>query len=228
MLVMVYFLIDDKMLQTGFVVLATAPPGVAIAPFAYITGADEKFSIFGMVGAYIASLILIPLCSLIFIGREFVNFGQLILIFAELIVAPMIIAQILVKFRMEKYIIRWRGAIVNWGLFIVIFAVIYLNKSVIFKDFKSLGIISLISLITISLMWALTALLLKRAKIQDKLRKSFILAAVIKNSGFSAAAALSLFGEKASLPSAIFSVFLIIFLILISIKKDRKSERKGF
>ena len=44
-------------------------------------------------------------------------------------------------------------------------------------------------------------------------------------SGFAAATALSLFGEKASLPSAILSVFLIIYLIVIGVfAKKGKTE----
>lgn len=224
MMVLAWFLIRDTDLWIGFVILATAPPGVAIAPFAYIIGGDEKFSVIGMVGAYIASLFLIPLAGFIFIGKNFIQPLNLLLIFIELIIAPMIISQILVKFRLEKHIIKWRGAIVNWGLFVVIFAVVSLNRDVFFRDFKTLAIISLICIVTIFGMWLLTNFILKKLKFAEEIRKSLVLAATIKNSGFAAASALALFGERASLPGAILSIFLIIFLILICLKPQKKLQ----
>jgi len=209
------------------VILASAPPGVAIAPFAYIIGGDEKFSIIGMVGAYIAAVALIPIAGIIFVGQNFIQPLNLFLIIIELIIAPMIISQILIKFKLDKYISKWRGAIINWGLFIVIFAVIALNREVFFKDFKTLGIISLISVVSVFGLWISTGFILKKLRFNERLRKSLILAATIKNSGFAAATALALFGEKASLPGAILSVFLVIFLIVIGIppKKSQKEHR---
>ena len=47
-----------------------------------------------------------------------------------------------------------------------------------------------------------------------------------KEGGFAAASALALFGEKASLPGAILSVFLIIFLILIGLKPRKKMQNE--
>lgn len=219
MLVLAHFLLDDKQLWIGFVILATAPPGVAIAPFAHIIDADEKFSIFGMVGTYIASLFLIPAAGLILIGKNFVNLLDLFIIFIELIIAPIIISQLIVKFKLDKHLDKWRGTIVNWGLFVVIFSVVYLNRSIFFKDYKTLLLISAIMVVSIFGSWIITNAVLRKIRTADKRRKSMVLAVTIKNSGFSAAAALSLFGDKASLPSAIFSIFIIVFLVIIGIRK---------
>jgi BASS family bile acid:Na+ symporter len=227
MLLPAWFLIEDRQLWTGFVILAIAPPGVAIAPFAHIIGADDKFSVIGMIGAYIASLILIPFAGWLLIGREFVQPLNILIVFVELIIAPMIISQLLVKFKAEKYIARVRGALVNWGLFVVIFAVVALNRDVFFSDFKNLAIISLISFITVFGLWFAVNIISKKAKIDDRTRKSYILAATIKNSGFAAATALALLGKKASLPGAIMSVVLIIFLILIGLKPDASAAKKN-
>ena len=115
MMVLARFLIKDNDLWIGFVILATAPPGVAIAPFARIISADEKFSVIGMVGAYIASLLLIPLAGFVFVGKSFIQPLNLLIVFAELIIAPMLISQVLVRLKLEKHISKFRGAIVNWG-----------------------------------------------------------------------------------------------------------------
>jgi BASS family bile acid:Na+ symporter len=226
MMTIARFIIKDNDLWIGFVVLATAPPGVAIAPFARITGADEKFSVIGMVGAYIASLLLIPLAGFVFVGKSFIQPLNLLIVFAELIIAPMLISQLLVKLKLEKHISKVRGAIVNWGLFVVIFAVVSLNRDIFFRDFRILAMISLICIITVFGLWVLTNFILKKLKIKDEIRKSLVLAATIKNNGFAAATALALFGEKASLPSAILSVVLIIFLVLIGLRPKEKPENK--
>ena len=227
MLIPAYFLIEDRQLWTGFVILAIAPPGVAIAPFAYIIGADDEYSVVGMVGAYIASLILIPLAGWALIGREFVQPLNIFIVFIELIIGPMIIAQLLVKFKAEKYIARARGAIVNWGLFVVIFAVVALNREVFLSDFRTLGIISLISFIAVFGLWFAVNIISKKTGVEERIRKSYILAATIKNSGFAAATALALLGEKASLPGAIMSVVLIIFFIIIGLKTDTSASKKN-
>jgi len=49
-----------------------------------------------------------------------------------------------------------------------------------------------------------------------------MLLGTIKNGGFAAATALALFGDKASLPSAIVTVFLIIFLLYLSFRARKK------
>jgi len=225
MLLLAWLLVDDSRLWAGFIVLATAPPGVAIAPFAYITGGDEKFSVVGMAGAYVASLFLIPLAGFVLIGRNFASFPDLLIIFVELIIAPMVISQVLIRFKADRYILKWHGAFVNWGLFVVIFAVVSLNRDVFLKDFKTLFIISVISVVTIFGMWLVLKFSLKKLGFEERIAKSLILAGTIKNSGFAAASSLALFGEKASLPGAIFSIFLIIFLIIIGIKPSGTEKK---
>jgi BASS family bile acid:Na+ symporter len=226
MLVMARFLISDRELWIGFVILAVAPPGVAIPPFTYIIGGDEKFSIVGLVGAYIASLGLIPIAGLVFIGRNFVKPLDLIILFLELIAAPLVVSQLLIKFKIAKYVTRWRGPIVNWGLFIVIFVVISLNREIFFSDFRTVALLSLISAITIFGLWLLLSIVLKKLRFKESVRRSLILMGIIKNSGFAAATALALFGYRTSLPGAIFSIFLIIFLIIIPVAFKKKNAGK--
>lgn len=222
-LLLAKLLIRDNQLWIGFVLLACAPPGVAVPPFTKILAGDEKFSIIGMVSTYIAIMAILPLAGIIFIGSNFVQPLKLIILFIEVIIGPMIISQILIRFKWDKYIARHRGTIVNWGLFVIIFVVIALNKNLFFKDLKILGIISLISLISILGLWLLLNLILKKLKFKSSIRKSLVLFGTVKNGPFAATVALSLFSEKASVPGAIFSVFLIIYLIILSFTA-RKNE----
>ena len=222
-LLLAKLLIRDNQLWIGFVLLACAPPGVAVPPFTKILGGDEKFSIIGMVSTYIAIMAIFPLAGIIFIGSNFVQPLKLIILFVEVIIGPMIVSQILIRFKWDKYITRHRGTIVNWGLFVIIFVVIALNRNLFFKDLKVLGIISLISLISILGLWLLLNLILKKLKFKSSIRKSLVLFGTVKNGPFAATMALRLFSEKASVPGAIFSIFLIIYLIILSFTA-RKNE----
>ena len=225
MLAMARLLIDDRDYWTGFVILAAAPPGVAVAPFTYIIGGNEKFSVIGVIGAYIAALAIIPVAGFLFIGKSFAKPLNLIIVFIELIIVPLIVSQLLIRFNLDRYVKRFRGPIVNWGLFIVIFAVISLNRDVFFKDLKTLGLISLIVVVTIFGLWFVTGFGLKKLRFREDIRRSLILVTTIKNSGFAAAPALTLFGVRASLPGAIFSVFLIIFLLVVPLAYRKKVSK---
>lgn len=221
-LTMAWLIIPERELWIGFVIIAFAPPGVAIAPLTGILGGDVKFSLMGVIGAYIAALIIIPLSGLILIGQSFIQPLRLIIVFTELIIAPLILSQIFIRTKIDKYILRFRGPIVNWGLFVVIFTVIGLNRSVFFNDPITLGKISLICSVTVIGLGLLYEFLTKKLKVDRSLCSCIMLLGTIKNGGFAAATALALFGDKASLPSAIVSVFLIIFLLYLSFRARKK------
>ncbi|GAG74263.1 unnamed protein product, partial [marine sediment metagenome] len=163
-----------------------------------------------------------PLSGLILIGQSFIQPLRLIIVFTELIIAPLILSQIFIRTKIDKYILRFRGPIVNWGLFVVIFTVIGLNRSVFFNDPITLGKISLICSVTVIGLGLLYEFLTKKLKVDRSLYSCIMLLGTIKNGGFAAATALALFGDKASLPSAIVSVFLIIFLLYLSFRARKK------
>ena len=224
MLTMAWFIIPQKELWTGFVIIAFAPPGVAIPPFTSILGGDVRFSLMGVIGSYIAAIVIIPLSGIILVGQSFIQPLQLIIVFAELIIAPFVLSQIFIKIKIDKYILKFRGPIVNWGLFIVILTAIGLNRSVFFNELEILGKISIICFVTIIGLGLLYEFITKRLKINPKLSSSIILLGTIKNGGFAVATSLALFGDRASLPGAISSVFLIIFLLYLSFKARKISH----
>ena len=226
MLTMAWFLIPERELWIGFVIIAFTPPGVAIPPFTRIMGGDVKFSLIGVIGSYIAALIIMPAAGLVLVGQSFIQPLRLIIVFTALIIIPLILSQIFIKAKIDKYILKFRGPIVNWGLFVVIFTIIGLNRSVFFNEPKTLGKISLICFVTIIGLGLLYESVTKKLKISSSLSSPIILLGTIKNAGFAAATALALFGEKASIPSAIASVFIVLFLLYLSLKAKRKSYKE--
>ena len=213
-----YFLIQDHELWKGFVVIAAAPAGVAIAPFTEILGGDKSYALKAVIISHLLAVIFIPVYGYLFIGTNFIQPVRLLVLFSELIIAPFIISRIAIRFRADRLIIRWRGPLVNWGLFIVIFTVIALNRSYFFSYPAAVGTVSIIAVAAVIGTGLILELILKKIPWTRKRRGTYILFATVKNGGFSAAAALSLAGERASLPSAIFSVFIIIYLIYLSLR----------
>jgi len=62
----------------------------------------------------------------------------------------------------------------------------------------------------------------KKLKVDRRLSSCIILPGTVKTAGFSAATDLALFEEKASLPSAIVGVFIIIFVLYLSFRARKK------
>jgi predicted Na+-dependent transporter len=213
-----YFFIEDLELWKGFVIIAASPAGVAIAPFTGILGGDKAFSLKGVIISHILALIAIPVYSYWFIGVSFIQPIKLLILFAELIIAPFLISRLIIKLKAYKYVLRFRGPLVNWGLFFVILIVIALNRSYIFAYPRAAGIVSAIAFIAVFGTGLILELIIKRSKAPGKIKSSLVLFATVKNGGFAAAAALSLAGERASLPAALISVVIIIYLIYLSFR----------
>jgi BASS family bile acid:Na+ symporter len=217
-LIPAYFFIKDPELWKGFVIIAASPAGVAIAPFTGILGGDKAFSLKGVIISHLLAILIIPIYGYLFIGVNFIQPIKLLILLSELIIAPFLISRLIIKLNAGKYILRFRGPLVNWGLFFVILTVIALNRSYIFAYPLEAGIVSIIAFFVVFGTGLLIELIFKKSKILFKNKSSLILFATVKNGGFAAAAALSLSGERASLPSALMSVVIIIYLIYLSLR----------
>lgn len=62
LMLLVYLIIPyEKALYIGFLMIAVAPPGVVIVPFAVRMKSDINYAALGVVGAYLFTIILFPL-----------------------------------------------------------------------------------------------------------------------------------------------------------------------
>jgi hypothetical protein len=68
-----------------------------------------NFSLIGTIGAYLGALIINPLLAIFFLGTNFVSPTKLILFMIELILAPVIIACILIATRIACFIEPVKG-----------------------------------------------------------------------------------------------------------------------
>lgn len=222
-LVPAYFLIEERLIFLGFVVIAATPPGVAIIPFTHSFGGDMDYSIRGILGSYLSAIILMPLIIMLFSQGTKVNPVMIIFLITKVMVIPVLISRILHLKKINVFAQKIRGKIVNYGFALIIYTAIALNKNVIFSELEIVIKSSLILFFAIFVSGTIY-LYVMRKRIAQKLLISQTLMITIKASGFSVASSLALFEQKASIPSAVLSIFILLYLIFLGFKFPGKSK----
>lgn len=210
------WLIDDREMWTGFILIAAVPPAVAVVPYTFILGGDMCLSLLGMVAGYLAALVLTPAIIVLFLGVDSFNPVQLVVMLLELIVIPLVASRILLVTGINSRIEKWRGTIINWSFFIVLFTIIGLNRQVFFQQFDVLVRIAIIAVAITFILGHVIELFSRLLHVKLPTTISLILLATMKNYGLAGAIALTLFSPRASVPGSvciIFAVFRMIWFI---------------
>lgn len=214
-LTLAYLLFDDKDIFNGFLVIVATPPGVAILPFTFMLKGDSKFSLIGILGTYILAIVLTPLIIGLFASNANIQVISIVIFTVKVVVVPLILSRLLLIKPLKKPVEKYRGKVVNWGFAIIIFTAIGLNREVIFSELSVLWKSSIILLVGTFGLGSLLKVLLKN-KVSNQLIISQQLMLTIKSSGFAIATSLAIFGERASIPSAFLSIFVLIYLLFLS------------
>lgn len=216
---MAYILVPNNDLFLGFVVIAVSPPGVAIIPFSIFLKGNVNYSIVGVTAAFLASIFITPLGIELFSEKTTIDSYEIIIIMIKLILIPLILSRLLRFNKIKSSIDKIRGDIVNWGFAIVIFIITGLNRNVFLSDYYTLLNVSLVLLIGMIILGLAYEFLLKKLNVSKDIIVSQHLLLTIKSSGFSAVTALAIFGKVAAIPSAVLSVFVILQLLFLSVRK---------
>jgi len=142
-----WFIFQDP-IRIGMILVALAPPGVAVIPFTSLLAGNSILSLFATFGAYLSSIFIMPVLFLLLTGAEVFPMSKLILVLIELIILPIIFSRLLLFKDFYKSIIPWKGTIINWGFFVVIFTVIGLNQKTFLEQPNILIKVSLIAFTT--------------------------------------------------------------------------------
>jgi len=127
---------------------------------------------------------------------------------------PIVFSRFMRLKKISYFLESWRGTITNWGLFVVIFTVIGINQASFFTDFDNLLRIALIAFLTTFPLFYLLKRIFRSLNIKRSDAITMMLLGTIKNSGFAAALAISLFNDSSSsIPGAIISAVYAIYLI---------------
>ncbi len=216
-----WFIFEDP-IRTGMILVASAPPGVAVIPFTSLLAGNSILSLFATFGTYLSSIFIMPGLILLLTGAEAFPLSKLIFTLFELIILPIVFSRLLLFSRFYQSIISWKGTMINWGFFVVIFTAIGLNQKTLLEQPNILMKVSLIAFTATFLGFILLNIILKKMGINQKDRTSMILLGTIKNSGFAAAIALTLFDETTSIPAAIFSAVYALYMIWLGGKHQTK------
>jgi len=223
-LVLAWFLMPTKGLFMGFVVIVAAPPGVAVIPFSGILKGDIEYSILGVFGAFLASVLIAPLLIEVFSDGASVSAWSLFVLMIKLVLVPLILSRFLLYKPIFKYVGKIRGKAVDWGFAIIIFTAVGMNRDVFFSEPKILLLSSVVLLSSTFGIGSLFEFLSKKAGIKYERNITQVLLLTIKSSGFSVVTAMTLFGKEAAIPSAILAVIVLLYLLYLSIRLEFKKK----
>ena len=213
------FAIRDEMLWNGFVLLAAAPPAVAVIPFSGFLRGNGRLSLIGTVGAYLGALVIIPVISFGLLRSATINPYKLLMITLQLIVLPWAVSRLLIREGWNKRIESSRGAITNWSFFVVLYTMIGLNHDIILSQTTTLLPVALISIITMFILGFLIDWVCHLFHIPIETRTSLVLLGTLKNQGLAGGLALTLFSKEASLPAVVSTMIMIVYVIWLDFKK---------
>ncbi len=219
-LVLAWFLMPTKELFMGFVVIVAAPPGVAVIPFSGILKGDIEYSILGVFGAFLASIVIAPVLIQVFSDGASVSAWSLFILMIKLVLVPLIVSRFLLYKPVFKYVAKIRGKAVDWGFAIIIFTAVGMNRDVFFSNPTILILSSIVLLSATFGIGSLFEFFSKKAGIKYERNITQVLLLTIKSSGFSVVTALTLFGKEAAIPSAILAVIVLLYLLYLSIRLE--------
>lgn len=219
--------VKDPALRTGFILLAAVPPAIAVIPFTLFLKGDTAFSLIGTIGAYIGGLAIMPVITLMFIGADFLNPWKVILILAELIVAPLIASQILMRIRLDRVLTPVKGTIINWAFCVFTYTVVGLNREIFLHRPDSLIVVAIIAVLSMFLLGWLIERVARLAKLSDEVTTSLTLLGTLKNYGIAGGIALTLFSKEAAMPSTVSAVIMILYVIWLEYRKRWSTPTAG-
>lgn len=221
-----YFLSPSKEIFYGFVIIAATPPGVAIIPFSYLLGGDITKSTLGTLGGFLASIILAPFIIMVFTGNKNLDVLSLFLSMVYIIVIPLIISRFLLIKPLKEITIKIRGKIVNWGFALIMFIAVGINREVFLTDYDILFRVGLIFFIAMFVLGQSYDFILSKCNVSSQDRMSQNLMLTLKSSGFAVVTALSLFNERVAIPSALLSVFVLSYILFLTYRNHRASQKE--
>jgi len=222
MLGLAFLLIRDKAFFTGFVIVASVPPAVAVVPFTLFLKGDVHFSLLGSMGAYLAGLVLMPLIAVACIGESFSSPVRLGVVAVELIIVPLIASRILLRLKVGAAIHRAKGPLTNWCFFLVSYVIIGLNREVLLKDSLSLLPVFFIAFATTIVLGWIIEMGARLWGINGETAVPLVLLGTLKNYGLAGGLALALFDKPSAVPATVASVFMIVYIIYLEALMRRR------
>jgi bile acid:Na+ symporter, BASS family len=213
-----FALIRDDNLRAGFVIMAAVPPAVAVIPFSSLLKGDSSFSLVATIGCYLGALVIMPLLTLALLGEGFADSRKLILIMLELIFAPLVVSRLLRLSGAAKRLEPWKGPLTNWSFALVTYTIVGLNRNLFLSQPLAIVPVAFIALASTFLLGFGIEVIGRLLKVERERVISLMLLGTHKNTGLAAGLALTLFGDKTALPATVSTIFMIVYIIWLSLK----------
>ena len=212
-------LIADSELRDGFVIMTAVPPAVAVIPFSMILNGNQTLALIGTIGCYLAALGITPLIAYFFLGGAFGNPVKIVTIMVELILVPLALSRLLIWAGWVKKLEPWKGTLTNWSFFLIVYTIIGLNRQLFFDRPGALILPAAIALASTFLLgWVIETIGRLRGADPQTIT-TMVLLGTHKNTGLAAGLALSLFSDKTAVPATITTIFMLVYMIRLSIRQ---------
>ena len=205
--------LEEEALVLGFVVMAAAPPAVAVVPLTRLLSGDVRLALYSEALSYLGSLVLTPLIISVFAREARVGAGETAQIVLLLILLPLLASREVGRLKIDPAIP------INAGLFVVTYIVVGLNSTDISTE--TTGVL-LIAFARTFLSGAVVYAGATLAGIDRPQRIAYTLFASFKNLGLAATVALLLIGPRAGIPAAVCILTETSFYILLSALAGRR------
>ena len=212
-------LIHEPNFKTGFVILLSVPPAVAVIPFTFVLKGDLIFSLMATIGCYLAALIFMPIITVGLIGSGFVDRQKLALIMIELIIVPLVFSRFLKWRDLSQKIEPYKGTIINWGFFLVTYTIVGLNRNLFINHPTLITPVVAVSLIGTFLLGWVIETVGQKIRMDPQRLTSLILLGTQKNTGMAAGLALTLFNDRTALPATVCTVIMIIHFVWLNLRR---------
>lgn len=212
-------LIHQPEINNGFVILAVVPPAVAVIPFTHLLGGDRLFSLVGTVGCYLSALVLTPLCAWLLLAEGvLIHPLKIAVIVTELILVPLLLAVLLQRWGWDRALEPYKGTITNWSFFLITYTIVGLNRHLFLYQFVALVPVMVIALATTFLWGEVIEWVCRWQGVNQPRLTSLVLLGTLKNYGLAGGLALTLFSPQTSVPAAVSTVFMIVYIIWLNLK----------
>jgi bile acid:Na+ symporter, BASS family len=214
-------IISEEDIWTGFILLASVPPAVAVIPFTEYLNGNTSYSLFGIIGAHLGALIIIPLIILRFLGTTLPDLGRVSIITLLFIVIPLFLSRLLIRKSIADKIEPIKGTVTNWSFFVVFYTVIGLNHDIFVQQPIRLGPVAVIAVASTFLLGLIIDLVGRLFQVDGKILTSLVLLGTIKNYGLAGGLALVLFSKQTAIPATVSTVFMFVYIVWLEFKSRR-------
>lgn len=211
--------------STGFVLIAAAPPAVAVVPFTVLLRGDRAFSFVATVGCYLGALAITPLMARGFLGTAFIHPFKIVKILFLLILLPLLISRLLRWTHLAARLEPMKGALTNWSFALITYTIVGLNRDLFLHHPLALLSPIAIALISTFVLGEVISWVARLFGLGREITVSLVMLGTLKNAALAGGLALSLFDKHTALPATVCAIFLITYFIWLSFWHERATAQ---